>query len=75
MEFRLSQGRSFYNTMFETSANFFQLVSGISMTCGSATRGAEKLRFSGSPILDCGGYAAVAISFVRVNRGVAAKNI
>jgi hypothetical protein len=31
----------------------------IDMTCGSAARCAEKLRFSGSWILDCGGYAAV----------------
>jgi hypothetical protein len=30
------------------------------MTCGFAARCAEKLRFSGSSILACGGYAAVA---------------
>jgi hypothetical protein len=41
---------------------------------GSAARCAEKLRFSGSSILDCGGYAAVADPFASVKRGVAAKN-
>ena len=39
----------------------------IGMTCGYAARCAEKLRFSGLSVLDCGGYAAVVGSSSRAS--------